>query len=365
MIKLRKYLYLPAFLYGMVIFLRNKLFDIGIFKEKEYDVPIIGVGNITVGGTGKTPVTEYLVRLLKSEYRVAVLSRGYKRKTSGFILADEKCTSKTIGDEPFQIFRKYPDILTAVDKNRKRGIKKLLSLEKGKAPEVILLDDAFQYRSVLPGISILLSNYNRPIYEDALMPVGLLREQKSSKRRANALIVTKCPENIKPMEMRIIEKDLNLFPYQKLFISSLNYQKLVPLLPELEQNAIDLSAIDESVSVLLITGIASPKPLTDKIKSLGCNLEHLAYPDHHWYTKSDTNKIEKRYSEIKSEKKIIIVTEKDAGRLKERNFKNPDFKKNIYYLPVEICFLQDNEHNFNKLIFNYVRTYKRDGSISL
>ena len=363
MIKQRKYLFFAAFLYGGVISLRNSLFNIGILKEEEYDIPIICVGNVTVGGTGKTPITEYLTRLLKSEYRIAVLSRGYKRKTSGFILADEKSDSKTIGDEPFQLFKKFPDILVAVDKNRRRGIKKLLNLGKDKAPEVILLDDAFQYRYVKPGFSVLLTNYNRPIYEDVLMPVGLLREQKSATSRANAVIVMKCPEGIKPGETQIIEKKLNLFPYQKLFFSSLCYQKLKPLF--LEQNEIDLDFIDENITVLLITGIASPQPLADKIKSLGCRLEHLKYPDHHWFTKSDLNKMEKKYVEIKSEKKIIIVTEKDAGRLIDCNFRNDDFKKNIYYIPVETRFLQDNEHIFNHLIQDYVRTYKRNSIIPL
>jgi len=365
MIKPRKYLYPAAFLYGCAVSLRNKLFDAGILKEKEYDVPIICVGNITVGGTGKTPITEYLVRLLQPEYRVAVLSQGYKRKTSGFILADEKSTSKTIGDEPFQLFKKFPDILVAVDKNRRRGIENLLNLGDNKAPEVILLDDAFQHRYVKSGFSVLLSNYNRPFYEDALMPAGLLREQKSAKNRADVVIVTKCPENIKPIEARIIEKNLNLFPYQQLFFSSLSYQKLIPLFPEFGQNALDLNFIDETATVLLITGIAGPQPLVDKIKSRGCRLEHLKYPDHHWFTTNDINTIEKKYAEIKSEKKLIITTEKDVGRLMDCNFRNVDFKKNIYNITIETLFVHKNIHHLNNLIQNYVRTYKRNSSIPL
>ncbi|MCL1943289.1 MAG: tetraacyldisaccharide 4'-kinase [Candidatus Azobacteroides sp.] len=355
MTKLRKYLYLPALLYRLVISLRNRLFDAGILKERKFGVPIIAVGNITAGGTGKTPHTEYLIRLLKSHYRVAVLSRGYKRKTSGFVLADEKCTPKIIGDEPYQLYRKFPDILVAVDENRRRGIETLLNMEKEKAPEVIILDDAFQHRYVKPGLSILLSDFNRPIYEDALLPVGLLREPLKGKERADIVIVTKCPEMINPVEARMVERNLNLFPDQKLFFTSFRYGNLKALFPGAGQNDIELGSLAKNTTVLLVTGIASPRPVADKIKSLGCRLEHLIYPDHYWYTKSDWNMVREKFSGIKSEKKIVMVTEKDAVRWIDCNFDDGDFKKNIYYLPIEVYFLQQKENEFDHLIREYVR----------
>lgn len=363
MIKLKKYLYPLSFLYGLIVSVRNKLFGMGILKEKEFDIPIICVGNITAGGTGKTPHIEYLIRLLKPHFKVAVLSRGYKRKTSGFILADEKSTPKTIGDEPYQIFSKFPDVLVAVDEDRRRGIASLLNREDGKTPGIILLDDAFQHRYVKPGFSILLSDYGRPIYEDALLPVGLLREPLRAKNRANVVIVTKCPEDLMPIDARIIEKNLNLFPYQNLFFTTFRYQRLKPLFADTGQVEIEPDSLTKGTDVLLVTGIASPKPLLDKLTNCGCSVTHMAYPDHYWYTKNDTDRIEKKYAEIKSENKIIVVTEKDAVRLLDLGFLSDDVKKNIYYLPIEVFFFRNEEKDFDEIIEKYVETDKRNRRI--
>jgi tetraacyldisaccharide 4'-kinase len=302
--------------------------------------------------------------LLKTDHKVAVLSRGYKRKTSGFVLADSKCSPKTIGDEPYQIFSKFPDILVAVDENRRRGINSLLNLGEGKAPDIILLDDAFQHRYVKPGFSILLTDYNRPIYEDALLPTGLLREPVSAKDRANIVIVTKCPDDLLPIDARIIEKHLNLYPYQSLFFTTFRYQRLKPLFPESGRDYIDLNDQGESPDVLLVTGIASPKPLYDELTKSGCKVTHLQYPDHYWYTKSDAEKIEKKFSEIKSGNKIIVVTEKDAVRLAGVGFQDDSVKKNIYYLPIEVFFFRNGEKDFDELIKEYVETDKRNRGIS-
>jgi tetraacyldisaccharide 4'-kinase len=215
-----KWLYPLAWLFGLVVTFRNKLFDWGVFSSEVFPVPVISIGNITVGGTGKTPHTEYLIGLLSNKYRVAVLSRGYKRKTRGFILADENTNSHHIGDEPLQIFRKFPSIVVAVDANRRRGIRNLLQLPDNQKPEVILLDDAFQHRYVKPSLSILLTDSNRPFYDDYLLPTGRLREPAKNYKRADWIIYTKCPEVFTSADYQIRTERVNLLPHQQLFFSS-------------------------------------------------------------------------------------------------------------------------------------------------
>ena len=216
LIKINKWLYPFSFLYGIGVNLRNQLFDLNILRSQSFDVPVICIGNITVGGTGKTPHTEYLIKLLQKEFQVAVLSRGYKRKSKGFVLATPDTPMEQIGDEPFQMKQKHPQVHVAVDADRRRGIARLC--EPGITPEVevVLLDDAYQHRYVKPGINILLVDYHRMIGEDALLPAGRLREPERGKNRANIVIVTKCPHDIKPMDYRIISKHMDLYPYQKL-----------------------------------------------------------------------------------------------------------------------------------------------------
>ena len=204
-----------SLIYGIVVWIRNVMFDINILKSKEFTIPVISVGNITVGGTGKTPHVEYLIRLLKDEFKIATLSRGYKRKSFGFVLANESSTVIEIGDEPRQIKQKFPEIAVAVDSNRVKGINKLLQSEKNL--NAIILDDAFQHRYVSPGLSILLVDYNNPLKDDYLLPFGRLREQAGERQRADIIIVTKCPSKIKPIDQRLLEKDLKMFAYQKLF----------------------------------------------------------------------------------------------------------------------------------------------------
>ncbi len=363
MITFRRYLIPFSWLYGLGVNIRNRLFNAGILKEKEYDLPIICVGNITVGGTGKTPHTEYLIRLLKPDYKIAVLSRGYKRNTRGFILADEKSTPKTIGDEPYQIYNKFPDVLVAVDENRNRAIENLLNLNKERVPDVILLDDALQYRYVKAGFNILLTDFRRPIYEDKLLPAGLLREPVKAKTRANAVIVTKCPEEILPIDFRIAEKHLDLYPYQQLFFTSFEYLKLKPLFSK-ELKEQDLSILNKEVSVLLVTGIASSKYLYNMLLSFGCKVEHLNYPDHYSYTKADVEKIDKAYNKLDSDKKIIIVTEKDAVKFINNKLQNKNLEESGYYLPIDVRFLQDKKADFDRIIRTYVEENKRNNSIS-
>ena len=250
-----KIILLPlSVIYGVVTGARNFLFHIGVLKSQTFRVPVICVGNITVGGTGKTPHTELIISELKKKFRVACLSRGYKRKTRGFILANEHSTAAEIGDEPMQIKSKYPDILVACDGNRVRGIQKLLALPE--PPEVILLDDAFQHRYVQADKNIVLIDYNRPVHEDCLLPAGRLRESVQALKRADYIIVTKCPKSIQPIEKRILSKHLKIKPYQQLFFTTLEYGKIKPLFPQYES-----IVPDRSSSILCLTGIAQPFPI--------------------------------------------------------------------------------------------------------
>lgn len=346
-----------TFLYGIVIGLRNKFFDWKILKSEEFDIPIISVGNLTVGGTGKTPHTEYLIELLKKEYRVALLSRGYKRKSSGYRLATEDCTSREIGDEPYQIKQKFPNIHVAVDENRRRGIHHLCEDKISQDTEVILLDDAFQHRYVTPGINIVLTDYNRPIHEDALLPTGMLREPSSSIHRAQIVIVTKCPSDIKPIDFRIATKNLDLRPYQRLYFTTLAYSNLTKLFDPTSSKP--LSAITSDTHILLVTGIASATSLLEKLREYTEQITHMRYGDHHHYTRSELSDISKRFSDIKATDKLIITTEKDAARLINHEL-DDTFKDSLYVLPIRVKFLQNQEESFNKYITDYVNKNSRN-----
>lgn len=353
---INKWLLPLSWLYGLIIFLRNKFFDWGILKEKQYDVHIISVGNLTIGGTGKTPHIEYLVNLLLRNYKIAVLSRGYKRKTKGFVLAGPNSTYKDIGDEPLQIKHKFPDITVAVDEDRRRGITKLLAMKE--RPDIILLDDAFQHRYVKPSLSILLSDYNRPMYRDALLPAGRLREPYYNMERANIVIVTKCPKDLKPIDIRIITHELNVFPYQTLLFTTIKYGDLISLF-----NKEDLFSKKElplvnitNKKILLITGVASPKAILDELGEYTDSIKLLEYPDHHNFTGEDIKNIEQAYKDIGDEKAITIVTEKDAVRLIGRNDMSESLRNSMYYLPIKITFLSKEEETiFNKKINRHVR----------
>ena len=257
-IKIYHWLYPLSWLYGIGVCLRNKLFDWGWLRSKSFDVPVICVGNLAVGGTGKTPHTEYLIKLLqKNGVNVATLSRGYKRKSRGYVLADDKSNVRQIGDEPYQIKNKFPNARVAVDENRCHGIEQLLKLGNPTV-EAIILDDAFQHRHVKAGLNILLTDFHRLLCDDALLPAGRLREPSSGKNRAQMVIVTKCPDDIKPIDFNIIAKRLHLYPYQQLYFSRFRYGMLTPLFPEKTNSWEVLSSLTGDEQVLLVTGIASP-----------------------------------------------------------------------------------------------------------
>lgn len=346
-----------SWLYRLIVFIRNKFFDWKIFKSEEYDIPVICIGNITAGGTGKTPHTEYLIQILKDKYRVAVLSRGYKRKTKGFVLSTTESTSIEIGDESFQIKQKFPDILVAVDADRRRGIRNLIDLET--PPEVILLDDAFQHRYVKPSYTIILSNYNRPVYEDKMLPAGLLREPVSKLSKANMVIVTKCPESIQPIDFRIISHDMNIMPYQDLFFTTFRYEKIKPVFIN-QHKDIDLDFLIDK-SILLVTGIASPKMILDKLSEFTNSVDTITYPDHHTFKPKDIRNIKNRFDSIESQNKIILVTEKDYSRLIFCKDIDESFQQSFYYLPIEVAFFEaDKEKQFKEKIFKHVRENSRN-----
>lgn len=357
-IKIHKWLYPLSFLYGVGVNLRNKLFDWKIIRSRSFDVPVICVGNITVGGTGKTPHTEYLIKLLKQEFQVAVLSRGYKRKSKGYVLASLKTPITQIGDEPYQIKQKFPEVHVAVDADRCNGIEQLCGSHMKPEVEVVLLDDAFQHRYVKPGISILLVDYHRMIGEDALLPAGRLREPARGKKRANIVIVTKCPHDIKPIDYRIISKHMDLYPYQKLYFSTLTYGELTPLCHE--EASRPLNSLKKDEKVLLLTGIASPEQLKQDLSNYTSLIDTMSFPDHHDFTTKDMQMVKQHFEQMEGDKKLIITTEKDATRLIGHPQLDEELKKSIYVLPVEIKILQNQQETFNENIIKYVRANSRN-----
>jgi tetraacyldisaccharide 4'-kinase len=358
-IKINKWLLPLSHIYGAATYFRNKLFDWGILQSKSFNIPTICIGNISVGGTGKTPHTEYLVNLLRNQYKVAVLSRGYKRHSRGYLLANEDSQARVIGDEPFQIKNKFSDIRVAVDENRCHGIEQLLQL-KDPEVDVILLDDAFQHRYVKAGINILLTDYNRLFCEDKLLPAGRLRESRKGKNRAQIVIVTKCPADIKPIDFKIISKQLDLFPFQKLYFSTFQYGKLTPVFKNLEQTERALSSIQADEQILLLTGIASPLTLVNELHNYTSHVDYLAFDDHHDFSAKDMELLHERFNQIKAEKKIIVTTEKDAARLLHHPALKNELKSYLYALPIEVKILQNQEKKFNQNIIGYVRENKKN-----
>ena len=367
LISINKKLLPLSWLYGLGIGFRNLLFEMGILKSRSYSTPVISVGNITVGGTGKTPHVEYLIRLLKDKAKVAVLSRGYKRKTSGFVLAGNDATVRSIGDEPFQMKTKFPDITVAVDKKRTRGIERLTSGDYVKDIDVIFLDDAFQHRYVKPGINILLVDYHRLIIYDKLLPAGRLREPVVSKNRADIVIVTKCPKDLKPMEFRVITKAMSLYPYQQLFFSTHEFEALRLVFPEKPRHPgtpehMELSALADK-NILLLTGIASPEQMLIDLKAYAKEVTPLAFSDHHNFKKKDVDRINEAFTALPSPK-LIITTEKDETRLKQVEGLSDEVRKHLYVLPIKIQILLDQENTFNQYIINYVRKNSRNSILA-
>lgn len=346
----RKILFPFSLIYCAIVSIRNVAFDRGILTSKSFDFPTIVVGNLNVGGTGKSPHVEYLVRLLNEKYKVAILSRGYKRKSKGFQLADENSTVSQLGDEPLQFYRKFKDILVAVDTDRVNGI---ISLRKlNSPPEIILLDDAFQHRKIKAGLSILLTSYDDLYIDDLILPSGNLRENKRGVKRADIIVVTKCPSNISKADRLRISKKLKLEQRQSIFYSTIVYGKSLIG----DKGEISVSELNE-YKVLLVTGIANSKPLEQYLESMDIDFNHLKYRDHYNFSKLDKEKISRKFESIKENKKLILTTEKDYVRA----FSNEN--ENIYYIPI-LSKIIDKEEDFNDEILNYVRKNSRDSNFS-
>lgn len=355
LIKINRWLLPLSWLYGVAVSLRNELFALGILKERSFSIPVISVGNITVGGSGKTPHVEYLIRLLQDYIKVGVLSRGYKRKSHGYVLADDNSTMRDLGDEPYQIKQKFHDIYVAVDKNRCNGITRLTHDKATSNVGVILLDDAFQHRYVKPGLNILLVDYHRLIIYDRLLPAGRLREPLNGKQRADIVIITKCPRDLKPMEFRILTKAMDLFPYQQLFFTTIDYGTPQALFS-------DKTTSLNKYNVLLVTGIASPEQMENDMKHKCRSLTSLAFEDHHLFNTKDEQRINNAFERLPSPK-IIVTTEKDSTRLVNLNGLTTEIRDAIFVLPIKVKFMLNQGELFNNKIISYVRKNSRNSNM--
>ena len=311
-------------------------------------MPVIVLGNIAVGGTGKTPHIEMLAKTLSQDFKLAVLSRGYKRKTKGFKYVETFCTADEVGDEPLQIKQKFPDVTVAVEADRVKGVKRLRA--DNKDLDVILLDDAFQHRSLKPSLSIVLIDYNHPIHKDHMLPWGRLRDAPKQLKRADIVFVTKCPKNLNALEMKLLEKDTNLRPYQRLHLSTFSYGNPTPVFPSETMVMPSNASLN---SILAVTGIANPAPFVQHLSGIG-NVSSLKFADHHKFSKKDIGKIAKAATNAN----VVFTTEKDAMRLKSMML--PDkLKQKLFYIPIEVEILNGND-KFTKYITEYVRKNKRN-----
>ncbi len=341
-----------SILYGIIISLRNLCYDIGLFNSEEYPFPIICIGNLSVGGTGKTPHTEFIIRLLKGKHKLASLSRGYGRNTKGYKLASSTDNAKSIGDEPFQIFQKFPSILVAVAEKRRKGIEELLRLEDN--PEIIVMDDAYQHRAVKAGMNILLTDYSKLYIDDVILPSGRLREWKSGAKRADLIVVTKSPAVLSPLEIRRISQSLKPRPNQKVFFSYITYKKAKAL----NQAAIELVGMKDkfaSRAVLIVSAIANPESLVLHMNRYSKEVQALSFKDHHYFDQKDYKKINSSLEGLLSPQKAIIITEKDAVKFDATQFGNTP----VFCVPISIEFHSHQEQSFTEEIENYVRSYTK------
>ena len=343
---LKPLLYPLSLLYGLIVWLRNRVYDKGIYNSIEFSVPVISVGNLSAGGTGKTPHIEYLVRLLQYQFKVATMSRGYRRKTSGFLLADDSATAETIGDEPMQFYRNFSEAYVTVCADRMAGIPELLHLRPDT--DVVLLDDAYQHRSVKPGLNILIMDFAKPFYKDYILPFGRLREGRSGYKRADVIIVSKCPEQLSKDERESIMTQINPLPKQQVFFTSIGYRGFYDFF---SGQAVTLSP---NVHLVLVSGIARPEPLLDYLRTQAQQVHLLRYPDHHYFTASDLDEMQDTVRGWAVEDKAIVVSEKDAVRLALHQKVIEGWGVKVYVLPIQVNFL-DNAGLFNKTVLDYIQ----------
>lgn len=342
-----RFLLLPiSFFYYIALSIRHKLYDWRLLKSKRFEQPIICVGNLALGGTGKTPHVEYLVDLLSKQYRVCVVSRGYGRRTKGFQLANTSCGPETIGDEPMQYVSKYSELMVAVDENRNEAIELMNTIDR--PPEVFLLDDAFQHRSTQAGLNILLTAYNKPYSDDFLIPTGTLRDIRGAAKRADIIVVSKTPFELDEDQKAEIVKELKPCSKQEVFFSSLVYEPLKAV--NAKADGFDL---EQAQAALLFCGIANPKPLTTELSGRFLQLETHTFSDHHPYTDNEINTLLKEFEQIQSDQKIMVTTEKDFARLTNSPYLCKFESVPFFVAPISIYIHQ--QEKFNKIILDYVR----------
>lgn len=351
----RLFLFPLALVYGAILFLRNWLYEKKIIGAVTFNLPIICVGNLSVGGTGKSPMVDFLVGFLKNTYPLATLSRGYKRRTSGYVLATEQTTAIEIGDEPMQFHLSHPDIAVSVGEKRIEAIPQLLY----DRPEtkLVILDDAFQHREINAGFNIVLTEYANLFTRDYYLPTGDLRDEKKSASRADVIVVTKCPSSLTQQKRYEIMQELNPLPHQSVFFTSIQYETPYHIITKEEKQ------LSKQHEILLVCGIANPQPLTDYIHEATKTYDALFYSDHHIYTLENLLEIEERLEQIKDDNKMIVTTEKDAVRLIK--FKDKVEKLPLYVLPIAVQFLFGQEDAFKTLIANYPKQFYEQQRLEL
>lgn len=342
---LRLLLYPFSLVYGTIIWCRNRLYDAGYLKQTSFDLPVIVVGNLEIGGTGKSPMSEYLIRLFKDRYRLATLSRGYGRKTKGFVEVSEGMTAKEVGDEPLQFKHKFPEITVAVQEDRVAGVHTL-----AKNHEMVILDDAYQHRALKPGFSILLFDYNRINDFRVLLPAGNFRDHFSERRRADIMVVTKCPDDLTAADREQIVQKLKV-PQRStpIYFAGISYGEPLAYDP-INQPPLRLEAIQQA---LIVTGIARPAPLLAHLRTRIPRIGTLTFPDHHPFSKGDIHQIGQLYEAMKAAEKVILTTEKDIMRLQAAEFAAQLKKWPIYYIPIKMKFLGQDGENFEKQLIDY------------
>ncbi len=350
---LRWLLFPFSLLYGLVVIIRNWCYDTGVFKSQSFAIPVISVGNLEVGGAGKSPMTEYLIRLFKPDYKIATLSRGYGRKTTGFATATATATATLVGDEPAQFKHKFPEITVAVCEKRAEGINQLLPHH-----DLIVLDDAYQHRAVKPGFSILLFDYNRIHQPHLLLPAGNLREPYNGRKRANVLIVSKCPDTLSISDQNRLTTQLQPFNYQQVFFTSIAYQSLLDM-----DGNVSGKVIDEDTAIFLLTGIANADPLVRHLKNYTSAIIHHNYPDHHQFSLKNISKLADEFLARPAQKKLIITTEKDAQRLGEQALQPLVNQLPVLVMPIGINFLNNGQQQFDQLVINYVTEHTKHHAI--
>lgn len=343
-------LYPFALVYGFIVLLRNILFDLKIIKSVPFPIPIISIGNLTAGGSGKTPTVEYIVKLLKDEYTIATLSRGYKRKTKGYLRVLPEDTADKVGDEPLQFARKFPDVTVAVDESRRHGIRQLMAQVTGL--EAVILDDAFQHRYVKPWLSILVTDYHKIFTKDHLLPVGMLREPRRGSRRANILIVTKTPKIFSPLVRRQLLEDLKPYPHQLVCFSYIAYDEWKPVFPE---RVVPLGEQNKIISILMVTGIAYPSTLEEYLRPFCSDLTKLEFGDHQSYTEERLQLIRDTFLALPTRKKVIVTTEKDAMRLQNSMAETILGEYPMYYIPIHFEFHQQDKDAFTSAIKTLIK----------